>query len=162
MDAANKPSVAFAVSALAVFLLVGCGPIGPIPGGALSGKPGPTDVKDWSFADEVENAQLETRPDDPHSVNCWFAPVAEDLYVPTSMILGPKEPELRSWVAHVAEDPRVRIRLGKTVFDRIAVRVEAGPEFDAARRALEARYDIAVADRDPGRVIWIYRLEARG
>ena len=169
MDAAHKPSIAlndsfassFAVLALAVFLLVGCGPIGPIPGGALSGTSGPGDVKDWSFADDVENAQLETRPEDPHSVNCWFAAVGENLYVPTSMILGPKEPELRSWVAHVAAAPRVRIRLGKTVFDRIAMRVEEGPEFDAARRALEARYDIAVADRDPERVIWIYRLAAR-
>ncbi len=137
------------------------GPIGPIPGGALSGKQGPTDVTDWSFADDVENAQLETRPNDPHSVNCWFAAVGENFYVPTSMILGPKEPELRSWVAHVAADPRLRIRLGKAVFDRASVRVEEGPEFAAARLALEARYEIAVADRDPERVIWIYRLEAR-
>ena len=81
--------------------------------------------------------------------------------MPTSMILGPKEPELRSWVAHVAEDPQVRIRLGKAVYDRIAVRVEEGAEFDAARRALESKYDIAVEDRDPERVIWIYRLEPR-
>lgn len=161
MDDIHKPSVAFAVSALAVLVLLGCGPIGPIPGGALSGEEGAADVSDWSFADEVETAQLETRPEDPHSVNCWFAAVGEDLYVPTSMILGPKKPELRSWVAHVAEDPRVRIRLGDAVFDREMVRVDAGPEFDAARVALEARYKIAVEDRDPEREIWIYRLDRR-
>jgi hypothetical protein len=33
------------------------------------------------------------------------------------------------------------------------------PEYWAARNALEARYDIAVADRDPERVIWIFRLD---
>ncbi|MFK7895467.1 MAG: hypothetical protein AB8G23_06505 [Myxococcota bacterium] len=161
MEEIHKPSVAFAVSALAVLVLLGCGPVGPIPGGALSGEIGPAEVTDWSFAAEVETAQLETRPGNPHSVNCWFAAVGEDLYVPTSIILGPKKPELRSWVAHVAEDPRVRIRLGDAVFGREAVRVEEGPEFAAARLALESRYGIAIEDRDPEREIWIYRLDPR-
>lgn len=154
-------TASFLASTLAVFLMTGCGPIGPISGGALKGEIGAADTTNWSFAADVENAQLETRPADPHSVNCWFAAVGENLYVPTSMIRGPKEPALRSWVAHVAEDPRVRIRLGNSVFDRVAVRVEQGREFDQARLALEAKYEIAAADRDPARVIWIYRLEPR-
>ena len=57
------------------FVFAGCGPIGPIPGGALGGELGPAVVRDWSFADEVENAQLETRPGDPHSVNTWWGAV---------------------------------------------------------------------------------------
>ena len=142
--------------------VAGCGPIGPIPGGALSGESGAASVVDWSFADDVENAQIETRPSDPHSVNTWFAAVGERLYVPTSMILGPKTPSKRSWVAHVDEDPNVRIRLGDTVFDRRASRVEDGsPEYQAARLALEARYEIAIVDRDPERTIWIFRLDPR-
>lgn len=140
----------------------GCGPIGPIPGGSLRGPVGASDMTDWSFATEVEQAQLETRPSDPHSVNTWFATVGPDLYVPTSMILGPKTPSERSWVTHVAEDDRVRIRLGDTVFERRARRVpEASSEYRTARRALEARYEIAVSDRDPSRTIWIYRLDPR-
>jgi hypothetical protein len=119
-------------------------------------------VADWSFAAEVENAQLETRPDDPHSVNTWFAPVGSQLYVPTSMIRGPKTPTKRSWVAHVDEDDRVRIRLGDTVFERrVALVEDGGPEYTAARAALEARYEIAPEDRDTEREIWIYRLENR-
>jgi len=142
--------------------IVGCGgPIGPLPGGALSGEVGPSEVSDWSFADGVENAQLETRPTDPHSVNTWFAGVGEALYVPTSMILGPKTPTKRSWVAHVAENPHVRIRLGETVYERTARPVENAAEFERARLALEARYEIAVEDRDPERTIWIYRLDPR-
>jgi hypothetical protein len=148
---------------VSLFVFAGCGPIGPIPGGALSGEVGANDVEDWSFANEVENAQLETRPADPHSVNTWFASVGSDLYVPTSMILGPKAPSERSWVTHVDEDDRVRIRLGDTVFERRARRVEErSEEYRVARLALEARYEIAVEDRDPERVIWIYRLEPRG
>lgn len=148
---------------VSLFVLAGCGPIGPIPGGALSGEVGSTDVKDWSFANNEENAQLETRPADPHSVNTWFASVGSNLYVPTSMILGPKAPTDRSWVTHVDDDDRVRIRLGDTVFERRARRVEDGSdEYVAARLALEARYEIKIEDRDPERVIWIYRLEPRG
>lgn len=144
------------------FVFAGCGPIGPIPGGALSGEVGPAVVRDWSFADEVENAQLETRPGDPHSVNTWWGAVDGQLYVPTSMILGPKNPEGRSWVAHVSEDDRVRIRLGDRVFERRALRLPYGGfEYETARRAIEARYDVAVADRDPERTVWIYRLDPR-
>ncbi|HPG27472.1 MAG: nitroreductase family deazaflavin-dependent oxidoreductase [Spirochaetaceae bacterium] len=149
------------VAIVAVGALVACGPIGPIPGGALSGEAGPRAVADWSVAASEARAQLETRPDDPRSVNTWFVSVGPRLYVPTSMILGPKHPDGRSWVAHVAADPRVRIRLGDTVYERRAVRVEDPAEYAAAREALEAKYAIAPADRDPDRTIWIYRLDER-
>lgn len=147
-------------------LLVACGPIGPIPGGALSGPLGPDEVDDWSSAGgvdlrEIENAQLETRPADPHSVNTWFVTIDDRLYVPTSMILGPKHPDGRSWVAHVSADPRVRIRLGDTVYERQASRVEDPVEYETARAALEAKYEISPADRDPERTIWIFRLDER-
>lgn len=144
------------------FVFAGCGPIGPIPGGALGGEVGSAVVTDWSFAQDVENAQLETRPDDPHSVNTWWGAVDGKLYVPTSMILGPKDPTGRSWVAHVSEDDRVRIRLGDRVFERRALRLPyGGAEYETARRAIEARYDIEVADRDPERTVWVYRLDPR-
>ena len=150
------------LAAVAAFSFVGCGPIGPIPGGALSGPIGAADTRDWSFAADVENAQLETRPEDPHSVNTWFVAVGPDLYVPTSMILGPKAPTERSWVTHVRDDDRIRIRLGSTVFERRAVRVGDGSEeYLVARVALEERYEIAPEDRDPERKIWIFRLDPR-
>ncbi len=142
-------------------LLLACGPVGPFAGGRLSGAVGPSQVQDWSFAAEIETAQLETRPDKPHSVNTWFEGIGPSLYVPTSMIRGPKTPTERSWVSHVSIDPRVRIRLGAQVFERVAVRVTDEPEYERARVALEAKYDLDVADRDPERTIWIYRLEAQ-
>ena len=137
------------------------GPIGPFAGGALSGEVGSSQVRDWSFAAEIETAQLETRPDDPHSVNTWFVGIGPSLYVPTSMIRGPKTPSERSWVSHVSIDPQVRVRLGEQVFERLALRVADVSEYERARAALEAKYDLDIADRDPERTIWIYRLEAR-
>ena len=59
-----------------------------------------------------------------HSVTTWFASVGPDLFVPTSMISGPKEPSERSWVSHVREDSRVRIRLGDLVYERMAKKVD--------------------------------------
>jgi len=81
-------------------------------------------VSDWSHVADIETASLETRPSDPHSVTTWFASVGPDLFVPTSMILGPKEPSERSWVNHVREDPRVYIRLGDLVYERVAKKAD--------------------------------------
>jgi len=149
-------SLSFGASAIA------CGgPLGPFAGGRLSGEVGPAAVADWGFSDEVENAQLEVNPADPHSVNTWCKGIGDRLYVPTSMILGPTDPAERGWVAYVQKDPSIRIRLDGTVYERAMVRVTDQAEYDAARLALEAKYDIAVEDRDPERTIWIYRLDPR-
>ncbi len=149
-----------AVVGLLVFM--GCGPIGPIPGGALSGEVETGPVADWSFAASLDHAQLETRPDEPYSVNTWFVAIDDRLYVPTSMIRGPKHPEGRSWVAHLDQDDRVRIRLGGRIFERRAVRApDDGSEYAEARAALEARYGLEPAERDPERTIWIFRLDPR-
>jgi hypothetical protein len=122
---------------------------------------GAPDNSDWSFASDVETAQLETQPDDPHSVNTWVAAIGSRLYIPTSMILGPKQPTERSWVGHVADNEDVRIRLGGRVFERRAVRVLDPDEFRSARAALEAKYGITQDERDPEREVWIFRLESR-
>jgi len=127
----------------------------------LSGEVGPAMVSDWSHVADIETASLETRPSDPHSVTTWFASVGPDLFVPTSMILGPKEPSERSWVSHVREDSRVRIRLVDLVYERMVKKVDGDAEFASARAALEAKYAIKPEDRDPERTIWIYRLESR-
>ena len=152
---------ALALSLLALGVVVGCGgPIGPFPGGRLRGELGPSYVADWGFASDENTAQLETRPADPYSVTTWFVGLGPDLYVPTSMIRGPKEPTERSWVAHVSENPAVRIRIAGRVYDRVASRVVEEREYDRARSGLETKYDLDPADRDPEREIWIFRLNA--
>jgi hypothetical protein len=142
-------------------MLVGCGPLGPISGGRLRGEVGAGEMRDWSFAAAEETAQIETNPDDPHSVNVWFGSVGSRLYVPTSMILGPTDPTEREWVANVDANPRVRIRIDGVVYPRTAVRVADPDEFAEARAALEAKYEIEPEDRDEAREIWFFRLDPR-
>jgi hypothetical protein len=155
------PSLPFYATVIALLGAIACGPIGPFAGGRLSGDPGPAIVSDWSFADGLETASLETRPSNPRSVTIWFASIDSKLFVSTSMILGPTTPSKRSWVAQVAEDPRVRIRLGDVVYERVARKIEDEDEFASALVALEAKYDLEPKDRDPERTVWIYRLDER-
>jgi hypothetical protein len=116
-------------------------------------------VHDWSFSDAHEQIDLETGGNDPHSVHAWCAGLGERLYVPTSMIRGPKDPSRRSWVRNVLANPRVRVRIGDALYERRAVRVEDATEYAAALAALESKYDRDPAKRDPERTIWIFRLD---
>ncbi len=141
--------------------LLACHPIGPCPGGRLAGEvaaPGSA-IEARVFA--LETAQLETRPSEPHSVHTWFVVIGERLYVPTSMIRGPRDPRERSWTRHVEADPAVRIRIGDRVYERVARRVEDPAEYASARAALEEKYALDPAARDPEREIWIFRLDER-
>ena len=145
-----------------IFALAGCGPLGPFSGGSLSGPVHAQPVDDWSFSQADETVQIETNPAEPHSVNTWCVGLGERLYVPTSMIRGPKTPSERGWVKNVIADPRLRIRIGGELYERMAVRVTDVEEYDAARVALEAKYALDPAERDPEREIWIFRLDPRG
>ena len=119
-----------------VLALAGCGPLGPLSGGALRGPVHAPPVVDWSFVATESTCQLETNPADPHSVNTWCVGIGERLYVPTSMIRGPKSPEERDWVKNVTADSAVRIRIDGEVYERVAIRVSDPGEYDAARAAL--------------------------
>ena len=60
--------------------VLGCEPMGPIAGGALQGQA--TEVPDaWDEAREIKTFQMETRADDPYSVNLWGVVVDDGLYV---------------------------------------------------------------------------------
>lgn len=141
--------------------LMACAPVGPCPGGRLAGEVGTPGVAIPEDVHELDTAQLETRPDAPHSVHTWFVVFGERVYVPTSMIRGPRDPRERSWVGHVSNDPAVRIRLGDRVYERTARRVSDPLEYEQARAALEAKYALDPAARDPAREVWIFRLDER-
>jgi len=146
---------------LIVLLALGCGPLGPIPGGKLSGEPMAGPVSDWSFLDDEHTVQLETRPDDPHSVNIWIGHHQGNPYIPTSLIAGVDEPSERQWVQNVANDPRVRLRVAGRLYPRKAVRVEDPAELEAVRAILIARYEVEPSDDGQESSAWIFRLEPR-
>ncbi len=154
----TRPEPLLAAIVLAA-LLLGCGPLGPIPGGRLRGTVVEPPPVEWSGVEAVRTAQLETRPDDPHSINIWTGVVEGRLYVTSSLIRGPDDPNERDWVRHVLEDPRVRLRIDGRIYELTAVRVEDPARVEAVRSAMIAKYDVEPdAHSDAA---WVFRLEPR-
>lgn len=109
-------------------LALGCGgPFFVFPGGALSGEVVTTPVQDWSFVND-RFMDLETRPDDPYSVELNYFVRDGELYIDPA--------EDRTWHRYIREDPRVRVRFGGRVYPLEAVLVGRPGElegFDADR-----------------------------
>ncbi len=119
-----------AVSSL--FLFAGCGPFLLLPGGKLDGVTAQP-PNDWSFCDEVDTVQLETRPEDPYSVNIWAVGMGPLLYVHAGA-------NRSSWVEYMEADSDVRIRVEDKLYDLRASRVEGQDEFTRFTNAYEEKY----------------------
>jgi hypothetical protein len=106
--------------ALTLLLAAGCSePFIVFPGGELSGEvASPPD--DWSALRTEETFQLETRPDDPYSVNIWAVGIGRHVYVGTG-------PEGTQWSEYARANPRVRLRVGDRIYPLLA-RPVADPE----------------------------------
>jgi hypothetical protein len=123
-----------AVALLPALLACG-GPFLVIPGGELSGEVVTEPVEDWSFASD-HFVDLETRPDDPYSVELNYVVRDGSLYVDPA--------EGRVWLDHLRADPRARVRFGARVYPVTALLVGRPGELEG--------FD---ADR------FIYRLDSR-
>ncbi|MDJ0786357.1 MAG: hypothetical protein QNK05_06085 [Myxococcota bacterium] len=114
-----------------VFCLLGSagcnGPLAFLPGGALRGPEG--QAESWEVARGFDSLVLETRPADPYSVRIGFVLRDGRLYVDPA--------EERTWYAHLAADPAVRVRFDETIYRASAIPVTDPAElegFDPSRR----------------------------
>lgn len=139
-----------AVSSL--FLLLGCGPVLLLPGGQLDGTTAPA-PSDWSSIDDVSTIQLETRPDDPYSVNIWAVGIGPILYVHAGA-------NRSSWVEHMEVDPDVRVRARDTLYELRAARVEDQEEFTRFSDAYVEKYGSRPRNENVLEA-YLFRLEAR-
>jgi len=126
----GRARVSALVLSISAFTLACGGPVGPFSGGRLSGQDGEWPV-DWAAVADVEEIQLESGPDDPYSVNLWFAVLQDDAFVVSSLLMGPDDPEERGWVKNVASDSQVRVRVGAIVY---AARLERIDDREVSRR----------------------------
>ncbi len=103
---------------MAVVVLAGCGgPLLVFPGSELTGEVVAEPVADWSFVDDVW-FELETRPDDPYSVQLNYFVKDGKLYIDPA--------EGRVWLEYIREDPNVRARFDGKLYPLRAVLV-GGP-----------------------------------
>ncbi len=135
-------------------LVLACGPIGPFPGGRLSGSVAADLPGDWSFADGRDTVQLETRSSSPYSVNLWGAGIGDRFYLASG---GGGDAR---WVRYIAEDPNVRLRVGDTIYELRAVRVADDEERERFLAALKRKYDWK-PEPEQSEEAWLFRLEPR-
>ena len=129
-------------------VLTGCGPLVMIPGGELSGEV-VSSPADWAFTDAIDTVQLETRPEDPYSVNVWAVSARGALYIAAG---GGAESE---WARHIAADPRVRLRADGRLYELRAERTDSDEERSAFLEAAQAKYDFEPSeDETDGAVLF--------
>ncbi len=141
------------VSLLLLHFVLGCsGPVMLLPGGSLTGESMPA-PSDWVFAGDYGTVQLETRPEDPYSVNVAFTVVDGGIY------LNAGNTETR-WVKNMTQNPLVRLRMDGRLYDLRAERVTGAAEIAAFAEAWTGQ---SMFRRDPAKLdkVWIYRLVAR-
>ena len=121
------------------------------PGGALEGpvKPVP---QSFAFASDTGTVQLETRPEDPYSVNIACAIVDDQLYISAGDTKA-------QWVENMELDPLVRLRIEGEIYELRAERVTD----DTEMQAFADEWTKRSWARDPTTLdeVWVYRLQAR-
>ncbi len=138
---------------LPMLIAFGCnGPVVLLPGGKLNGEGRPVPA-DWAFAGDYGTAQLETRPEDPYSVNIAYT------FVDGSPFINAGGTETQ-WVKNIAANPRVRFRLDGVLYDMRVERVENRAEIAEFGKAWTSqsmfRLDPVGLDE-----VWLYRLVPR-
>lgn len=151
---------------LLIVLATACGPkFFVVPGGELRGTVASGTVDDWGFTDAVQRVQLETRPDVPYSVHVYGVGSGADFFIASQgwrrSIGGCGNAR---WIRHIAADPRVRLRVGETLYELKAVRVQDEVELARVHHLFEGKYGTDsegwgfwLCEGPP----WVYRLDPR-
>lgn len=133
-------------------LALGCG---PVPGGALRGTVAAPPAE-WSAALQDGRAfcEIESRPEDPHSIQLECFLFDGDLYVQSHRWAFASWWPVESWAEIWLEHPEVRVRLGDELFELTAVHVTDPVQRPAV---LQSRGYDPVPDG-----IALFRFEPRG
>ena len=130
------------ITCLFVGLLgTGCAPFLVFPGGELRGRLDSSGIDDWDLTDEVEFVQIETRPDRPYSVQVYGVGSGNAFYIASQGWRGALGSTHRArWIDYLAEDPRIRLRAGETLYELAAVRVADDEEVERVRQLFLKKY----------------------
>ncbi len=111
--------IAFMACAIAIALTVACSiePSDERPGLGLPGEVHQQAVEDWSFTEDAKEIFIETVTSYwiPHSVTAWCVTVGNELYVAADYA------DKKSWVANVARDPNVRLKIKNKVYEQMLI-----------------------------------------
>ena len=136
-------------------LALGCdGPFVMLPAGELSGTLQPV-PSDWSFTDDFQSFQLETRPSDPYSVNVWGVGDGKQFFVVSGHGME------NAWAQHIEADPNVRLRIGENLYELRALRSDDPLDRERFMAGAKKKYDDFEPDEEQSAAAVLYRLEPR-
>ena len=130
------------------------GPLGPIPGGRMSGPVVDSDQPlDWSGVEE--DIAIEVRPEKPWSLTVWRAVLDGNLYIPSGN--GAE----RRWTQVTLADPRVRIRSQGRIQEGCLVRIEDQATRGRVRAELAKIYPLPSGGGEDDGSVWLFRVDPR-
>ena len=106
----------------------------------------------WDFTRTIKTVQIETRPEDPYSVNIWIIDNGPVLYIHA----GANQAE---WVMHLESDRRIRVRIEGKIYDMVSSPIGDQEEFAMFADLYEAKYERRPRNEDVSEV-YLFRLEA--
>ena len=134
----------------ALVFVVGCEPMGPIPGGELSGTITPY-PESWLAMSDEEVVQMEVNG--PYSLNIWGIGTERGYYVAAG-----KGKEAK-WASKISENSAVRLRIESNIYELQATAVTDEDEKAQVLVVYKNKYDLEADDDFPNAIL--YRLEAR-
>ena len=151
--------VAFMVGAIAIASTVACSidPSDERPGLGLSGEVHQQGVEDWSFTSDAYEIFIETVTSYwiPHSVTAWCVTVGNDLYVAAD------DADEKIWVANVARDPNVRLKIGDKVYEQKLVPVRDAATIASIDSGFARKYEYEEEEADDDMVVGYWRVAER-
>jgi hypothetical protein len=127
---------------LIILRITGFPPKDRRPGLWLTGPVSTAPVADWSFTDQHYTIQVQTNTwyGVAHSVNTFCIATNGQLYLASIHPAAAPYPGPRNWDQNVARDPRVRLKIGGQIYDRVLVHVTDQAEHDAVIQAQTKKY----------------------
>ena len=148
-----RPTFQILLLSISLLVLSACeDPFILAAGGELSGTV--TETPDsWQLDKDSAVAQLETRPEDPYSINFTYVQLRGRFYV----YAGDTR---TNWVKHIEQNPLVRVRVQDAIYPALAVRVMGDNELSEFASIWA---NSSMFQRDPMNFeeVWLYRLEKR-
>ncbi len=131
-------------------------PRGPMPGKRLSAAEVAERVDDWSFSDEHLLLQIESRPENPYSVNITFLTHQGQLYVVCVYA------EESRWGRYLQVTPEARLRIDGRIYPGRATLVEEPVLIDELIDPYAAKYPSLFEDSTQEEVerFWYFRVDS--
>jgi hypothetical protein len=113
--------------------------------------------EDWSFTADAEEIFIETVTSYwiPHSVTVWCVTVGNELYVAAD------DADKKSWVANVARDPNVRLKIGDKVYEQKLIPVTDAATIAAIDSGFVRKYDYEEEEGDDDMIVGYGRVIER-